>query len=104
MKAACKYNFDRVMFLGSVSPTCLHGSNSTSSQEIPGDTSAVKTPIWCAASTYGLIAIVKKDIQLDASLDSLRQILSILVFERSELSWHYSQIHHTQNCRVPITN
>ena len=29
---------------------------------------AVKTQIWCAVSTYVLIAIVKKELQLDASL------------------------------------
>ena len=29
---------------------------------------AVKTQIWCAVSTYVLIAIVKRELQLDASL------------------------------------
>jgi len=29
---------------------------------------AVKTQIWCAVSTYVLIAIVKKELHLDASL------------------------------------
>jgi IS4 transposase len=29
---------------------------------------AVKTQIWCAVSTYVLIAIVKKELQLKASL------------------------------------
>jgi len=28
----------------------------------------VKTQIWCAVSTYVLIAIVKKELHLDASL------------------------------------
>ena len=32
---------------------------------------AVKTPIWCAVSTYVLIAIVKKALQLDASCNQL---------------------------------
>ncbi len=32
---------------------------------------AVKTPIWCAVSTYVLIAIVKKEPHLDASLYTL---------------------------------
>jgi len=48
---------------------------------------AVKTQIWCAVSTYVLIAIVKKELQLDASLYTLLQILSVSVFEKSELSW-----------------
>ena len=47
---------------------------------------AVKTQIWCAVSTYALIAIVKKELQLDASLYSLLQILSVSVFEKTLLS------------------
>jgi hypothetical protein len=47
---------------------------------------AVKTQIWCAVSTYVLIAIVKKELQLDASLYTLLQILSVSVFEKIELS------------------
>ena len=47
---------------------------------------AVKTQIWCAVSTYVLIAIVKKELQLDASLYTLLQILSVSVFEKTELS------------------
>jgi len=46
---------------------------------------AVKTQIWCAIATYVLIAIVKKELQLDASLYSLLQILSVSVFEKTEL-------------------
>jgi len=47
---------------------------------------AVKTQIWCAISTYVLVAIVKKELQLDASLYSLLQILSVSVFEKTQLS------------------
>jgi len=47
---------------------------------------AVKTQIWCAIATYVLIAIVKKELQLDASLYTCLQILSVSVFERSQLS------------------
>ena len=47
---------------------------------------AVKTQIWCAIATYVLIAIVKKELQLDASLYSLLQILSVSVFEKTQLS------------------
>ena len=46
---------------------------------------AVKTQIWCAVSTYVLIAIVKKELQLNASLYTLLQILSVSVFEKSQL-------------------
>ena len=47
---------------------------------------AVKTQVWCAVATYVLIAIVKKELQLDASLYTLLQILSVSVFEKTQLS------------------
>ena len=46
---------------------------------------AVKTQIWCAVSTYVLIAIVKKELQLNTSLYTLLQILSVSIFEKSQL-------------------
>jgi hypothetical protein len=47
---------------------------------------AVKTQIWCAVSTYVLIAIIKKELKLEASLYNILQILSISVFEKSLMS------------------
>ena len=47
---------------------------------------AVKTQIWCAVSTYVLIAIVKKELHLNASLYTLLQILSVSLFEKTEIS------------------
>jgi Domain of unknown function (DUF4372)/Transposase DDE domain len=47
---------------------------------------AVKTQIWCAVSTYVLIAIIKKELQLNASLYTLLQILSVSVFEKTLIS------------------
>lgn len=47
---------------------------------------AVKTQVWCAVATYVLIAIVKKQLQLDASLYTCLQILSVSVFEKTQLS------------------
>ena len=47
---------------------------------------AVKTQIWCAVATYVLIAIVKKELQLNASLYTCLQILSVSIFEKTELS------------------
>lgn len=47
---------------------------------------AVKTQIWCAVSTYVLIAIVKKELHLKASLYTLLQILSVSVFEKTLIS------------------
>jgi len=46
---------------------------------------AVKTQIWIAVSVYVLIAIIKKRLHLDASLQTLLQILSVTVFEKLPL-------------------
>jgi hypothetical protein len=46
---------------------------------------AVKTQIWCAIATYVLIAIVKKQLKLDTSLYTILQILSVSLFEKSQL-------------------
>jgi len=47
---------------------------------------AVKTQIWCAVSTYVLIAIIKKELQLDSSLYTMLQILSVSIFEKTLIS------------------
>jgi hypothetical protein len=47
---------------------------------------AVKTQVWCAVATYVLIAIVRKELQLDASLYTCLQILSVSVFEKAQIS------------------
>ena len=46
---------------------------------------AVKMQIWCAVSTYVLIAIIKKELHLDASLYTCLQILSVSIFEKTQL-------------------
>jgi hypothetical protein len=46
---------------------------------------AVKTQIWIAISVYVLVAIVKKRLNLSASLYELLQILSLTLFERVPL-------------------
>ena len=46
---------------------------------------AVKTQIWIAVSVYVIVAIVKKKLQLDASLYTLLQILSVTLFEKMPL-------------------
>ena len=43
---------------------------------------AVKAQIWIAVSVYVLVAIVKKRLQLSASLYEILQILSLSMFER----------------------
>ncbi|GAB1718484.1 MAG: IS4 family transposase [Nitrosospira sp.] len=53
---------------------------------------AVKTQIWCAIATYVLIAIIKKELQIDASLYTLLQILSVSVFEKTQLQHAFAGI------------
>lgn len=43
---------------------------------------AVKSQIWIAVSVYVLVAIIKKRLDLDASLYTLLQILSVTLFEK----------------------
>ena len=43
------------------------------------------TPIWIAVSVYVLVAIVKKRLNLSASLYEMLQILSLTMFERIPL-------------------
>jgi len=46
---------------------------------------AVKTQIWIAVSVYVLVAIIRKKLQLDSSLYTLLQILSVTLFEKMPL-------------------
>ena len=46
---------------------------------------AVKTQIWCAVASYVLIAIIKKELRLDASLFNCPRILSASTFEKTTL-------------------
>jgi len=53
---------------------------------------AVKTQIWIAVATYVLIAILKKEIESEASLYTLLQIFSVSVFEKIELQQAFARI------------
>jgi len=46
---------------------------------------AVRSQIWIAVSVYVLVAIVKKRLNLDASLYTLLQIFSVTLFEKMPL-------------------
>ena len=46
---------------------------------------AVKTQIWIAISVYVLVAIVKKRLNLNRSLYTILQILSVTLFERTPI-------------------
>jgi hypothetical protein len=46
----------------------------------------VKTQIWIAVCVYVLVAIIKKQLALEASLYTFLQILSVHSFENPRLS------------------
>src|SRR5450631_1557624 len=46
---------------------------------------AVKTQIWIAVSVYVLVAIVRKRLELEASLYQILQILSVSLFEKTPI-------------------
>lgn len=47
---------------------------------------AVKTQIWIAVSVYLMVAIIRKRMKIEASLYTILQILSVSVFERTDLN------------------
>ena len=63
---------------------------------------AVKTQIWIAISVYVLVAIVKKRLDLDASLYTLLQILSITLFEKMPI--HQALAGGENRCNAPQIN
>lgn len=46
---------------------------------------AVKIQIWIAVSVYLMVAIIRKRLKIEASLYTILQILSVSVFERTQL-------------------
>ena len=54
---------------------------------------AVRTQIWIAISVYVLVAMVKKHLALDLSLYTITQILSVSLFEKTELSQALTESH-----------
>lgn len=62
----------------------------------------VKTQIWIAISFYVLVAIIKKEPNLDRSLSEILQILSFTLFEKSSIyqviSGCYSEIKEQTSC------
>jgi IS4 transposase len=56
---------------------------------------AVKTQIWIAISVYVLVAIVKKTLNLDQSLYTILQILSVTLFEKEPIYQALSNVSYT---------
>lgn len=52
---------------------------------------AVRTQIWIAIAVYLLVAILKKRLQLDSSLYTILQILSLTLFEKMPISQALAQ-------------
>ncbi len=57
---------------------------------------AVKTQIWIAVSVYILVAIIKKRLDIHASLYTILQVLSISLFEKMPL------LHTVANCDLGL--
>lgn len=47
---------------------------------------AVNTQIWIALTIFVLVAIVKKELNLDAPLYTILQILSVTLFEKEPIN------------------
>ena len=47
---------------------------------------AVKTQVWVAVSVYVLVAIVRKRLGLEVSLYTFLQVLSVTLFEKTQLN------------------
>ena len=62
----------------------------------------MKTQIWIAVSVYVLVAIVKKRLDLDASLYTLLQILSVTLFEKMPI--HQALAGDENRCNASINN
>ena len=56
---------------------------------------AVKSQIWIAVSVYVLVAIVKKRLNLDASLYTLLQIFSLTLFEKMPIQQAFAGSSYT---------
>ncbi len=55
---------------------------------------AVKVQIWTAVSVYVLVAIIKKRLDLDASLYTLLQVFSVTLFEKIPLNKDFFDTKH----------
>jgi transposase len=64
---------------------------------------AVKTQIWIAISIYVLVAIVRKELKLSASLYQILQVASVTIFERTPILRALQQ-HQTGEKSNPFSN
>jgi hypothetical protein len=64
---------------------------------------AVKTQVWIAVSVYILVAIMKKRLNLQESLYTILQILSLSVFEKIDIYQLVIEI-NSKNTDAPVNN
>ncbi|SEL98540.1 IS4 transposase [Syntrophus gentianae] len=64
---------------------------------------AVKTQVWIAISVYVLVAIVKKSLNLDQSLYTILQVLSVTLFEKKPILQALSNATYT-NHDIQVSN
>ena len=64
---------------------------------------AVRTQIWIAISIYVLVAIVKKELHVSASLYQILQVVSVTIFERVPILKAF-QHQHTGEKSAPFSN
>jgi len=57
---------------------------------------AVKTQVWIAVSVYVLVAILKKELELQASLHRILQVLSVSLFEQVPLTELFTDSSHSK--------
>ncbi len=57
---------------------------------------AVKTQVWIAIAVYVLVAILKKRLKSEASLYTILQILSLTLFEKTQLNQLVTNINPSQ--------
>ena len=62
---------------------------------------AVKSQIWIAVSVYVLVAIIKKRLNLDASLYTLLQIFSLALFEKMPIQQCFPGSSHKSDAGNP---
>ena len=62
---------------------------------------AVKTQIWIAICTYLMMAIVKKELKIDKSLYEILQIISVSVFDKTQLN---QLLNESQTEQLPELN
>ena len=70
---------------------------------------AVKTQIWIAISVYLLVAIVKKRLNIETSLYTILQILSLTLFEKTPIdqlvkNTEIQMITHQNNNQLNLFN